>query len=103
MSVLPKEALPLWTLHPRRREPRGQGLRADGPEYLPRAQRVGTPAASRGHVLACRAAGCTNPQPLDPSSALSMAQFGLCVVILAERGVKGGTGGRSPEQRVGNG
>jgi len=31
-----------------------------------------------------------------------MAQFGMRVVILAGRGVKGGTGGRSPKESVGN-
>lgn len=68
LAVVSKEALPLWTLHPRRREPREQGLRAYGPELLPPGIAWGAPAASRGRVLALWAAGRTNPltrHPLD--------------------------------------
>lgn len=68
LAVVSKEALPLWTLHPRRREPREQGLRALGPELLPPGIAWGAPAASRGRVLALWAAGRTNPltrHPLD--------------------------------------
>ncbi|KAG1248993.1 hypothetical protein G6F68_013568 [Rhizopus microsporus] len=68
LAVVSKEALPLWAPHPRRREPRGQGLRASGPELLPPGIAWGAPAASSGRVLALWAAGRTNPltrHPLD--------------------------------------
>lgn len=71
LAVVSKEALPLWTLHPRRREPREQGLRAFGPELLPPGIAWGAPAASRGRVLALWAAGRTNPltrHPLDSTA-----------------------------------
>lgn len=71
LAVVSKEALPLWTLHPRRREPREQGLRALGPEPLPPGIAWGAPAASRGRVLALWAAGRTNPltrHPLDSTA-----------------------------------
>lgn len=71
LAVVSKEALPLWTLHPRRREPREQGLRALGPELLPPGIAWGAPAASRGRVLALWAAGRTNPltrHPLDSTA-----------------------------------
>lgn len=66
LAVGSKEALPLWTLHPRRREPREQGLRALSPELLPPGIAWGAPAASRGRVLALWAAGRTNPLTRDP-------------------------------------
>lgn len=68
LAVVSKEALPLWTLPPRRREPREQGLRAFGPELLPPGIAWGDPAASRGRVFALCAADRTNPltrHPLD--------------------------------------
>jgi hypothetical protein len=71
LAVVSKEAWPLWTLHPRRREPREQGLRALGPELLPPGIPWGAPAASRGRVLALWAAGRTNPltrHPLDSTA-----------------------------------
>src|SRR5690606_40577592 len=37
LAVVSKEALPLWTLHPRRPEPREQGLRALARNSCPRA------------------------------------------------------------------
>lgn len=66
LAVVSKEALPLWTLHPRRREPREQGLRALGPELLPPGIAWGAPAASKGRVLALWAAGRTNPLTRHP-------------------------------------
>ncbi len=71
LAVVAEEALPLWTLHPRRREPRELGLRALGPELLPPGIAWGAPAASRGRVLALWAAGRTNPltrHPLDSTA-----------------------------------
>jgi hypothetical protein len=71
LAVVSKEALPLWTLHPRRREPREHRLRASGPELLPPGIAWGAPAASRGRVLALWAAGRTNPltrHPLDSTA-----------------------------------
>ncbi|KAG1259973.1 hypothetical protein G6F65_015169 [Rhizopus arrhizus] len=66
LAVVSKEALPLWAPHPRRREPRGQGLRAAGPDRLPPGIAGGAPAASSGRVLALWAAGRTNPLTRHP-------------------------------------
>jgi hypothetical protein len=66
LAVVSKEALPLWTLHPRRREPREQGLRALARNSCPPGIAWGAPAASRGRVLALWAAGRTNPLTRHP-------------------------------------
>lgn len=71
LAVVSKEALPLWTLYSRRREPQEQGSRALGPELLPPGIAWGAPAASRGRLLALWAASRANPltrHPLDSTA-----------------------------------
>lgn len=99
---MPKGALPLWTPHPRRREPREQGLRAVGPSLLPPGRASGRSCRVKGPCP--RPTGCGPHQPLDPSSARhSGAAWCVLAGVLAGRGVKGGTGGRSPERSAGTG
>ena len=74
--VVSKEALPLWTPHPRRREPRGQGYGPLARNSCPRGIAWRAPAASRGRVLALWAAGRTNPCPVIRSTALLLTSFG---------------------------
>lgn len=81
------------------------GSRGYGPLALhscPRAELGVASAASRGRVLALRAAGRTNPltrHPLGTAGPSGAFWRG----VWAGRGVKGGTGGRSPERSAGTG
>lgn len=76
LAVVSKEALPLWTLHPRRRGASGAGVAGCGPELLLPGIAWGAPTASRGHVLALCAAGRTNPLPRHPLDSTATTSFG---------------------------
>lgn len=62
LAVVSKEALPLWTLHPRQREPREQGVRALARNSCPRHS-VGRSCRVKGPCP--RPVGCGPHQPLD--------------------------------------
>jgi hypothetical protein len=79
--------------------PLSSGVQAGGPlRFLrlpPRLKAWGAPAASRGRVLALRAAGRTNPLTRHPlAEAGSAPQFWPVLRFSAGCGVKGTPGGR---------
>lgn len=76
LAVVSKEALPLWTLHPRRREPRGQGLRALARNSCPRAWRRALLPRQGAVSSPCGLRAAPTPRPVIRSTALLLTSFG---------------------------